>query len=185
MLDDIKIYMSTTKAAADLALSVGAVKNLITQGELNAIRSLSGRWRIFTSSIDDYRKRHNYKDRSKKGKICILHLGHGFDPLLLESLDPAGIQLLTNPLELLEIGPHISVLFMDARYMLFEATSHEMIKDFQKQYKILIYNSQALPAKSPFLQMPGTVFVPNMINAQFIAGYDVGQRFETKRSAKH
>ena len=185
MLDDSKTYMSATKAAADLALSVGVVKNLVKRGELNAIRTLGGHWRIFTSSIDDYRKRHNYKERSKKGKIYILHLGQDLDPLLLESLYTSDIQLLSSPLELLEIGHHISVLFMDARYMLFEATTHEVIKDFQKQHKILIYNSQALPEKSPFLQMSEPLFVPHMINAHFIVGYDVGQRFERKRSAKH
>jgi hypothetical protein len=37
-----------------------------------------------------------------------------------------------------------------------------------------------LPESSPFLRIPDLLFVPGMINAEFISGYAVAQRLEQK-----
>jgi len=180
MLNDITKYMSAAKTAADLALSIGSIQNMVTRGELKAMRTQGGHWRIDTHSIDAYRKAHNYRDRPNSGKICILHQGDDLDPLLVQSLDPDAIQLMLHPLELLGIEPHISVLFIDARYVLQQTMHERMIEGLQRKYKFFIYNSQVLPESSPFLRIPDLLFVPGMINAEFISGYAVAQRLEQK-----
>jgi hypothetical protein len=144
------------------------------------MRTQGGHWRIDTHSIDAYRKAHNYRDRPNSGKICILHQGDDLDPLLVQSLDPDAIQLMLHPLELLGIEPHISVLFIDARYVLQQTMHERMIEGLQRKYKFFIYNSQVLPESSPFLRIPDLLFVPGMINAEFISGYAVAQRLEQK-----
>ncbi len=185
MMSEIKKYMSAAKTAADLALSIGSVQNLVTRGELNAMRTQGGHWRISVESIDEYRRAHNYQDRPKSGKMCILHQGEDLDPLLLKNLDPDSIQLMLHPLELLGIEANIGVLFIDARYLWLQSTPEGMIENLQKKYKIFIYNSQVLPENSRFFRIPDLLFVPKMINAQFISGYTVAQELEQKRASQH
>jgi hypothetical protein len=59
MLNETQKYMSAAKAAADLALSIVTVKNLVFRGELEGERSAVGHWRISVRSIDAYRKIYN------------------------------------------------------------------------------------------------------------------------------
>lgn len=180
MLNETKKYLSAAKAAADLALSIVTVKKLVSLGELDGERSDGGHWRITINSIDEYRKIHNYKERSKKGKICILHRGNDLDPALLQGPYPQAIQVMFHRWELVDIDPYIGVLFIDARHLRIQATPLEMIEGLQKKYKLVIYNSLVLPASSPFLEMGGLVFVPSMINAQFISGYEVAKQLRQK-----
>jgi hypothetical protein len=114
-----------------------------------------------------------------------LHQGDDLDPLLLKNLDPDAIQLMLHPLELLNIEPHIGVLFIDARYLWLQSTPEGMIENLQKKYKIFIYNSEVLPENSRIFRISDLLFVPKMINAQFISGYAVAQGLEQNRASQH
>lgn len=181
MLNEPKKYLSAAKAAADLALSTVTIKKLVTLGELDGERSEGGHWQISISSLDEYRKIHNYKERPKKGKICILHRGTDLDPLLLQGPHPRAIQVMFHRWELVDIDPYTGVLFIDARHLRIQATPLEMLEGLQKKYRLVVYNSQVLPEGSPFLEIGGVVFVPSMINAQFISGYEVAKQLKQNR----
>lgn len=185
MLNETQKYMSASKAAADLALSIVTVKNLVFRGELEGERSAGGHWRISVRSIDAYRKIHNYKERPKKGKICILHSGDDLDPLLLQSMRAQAIQVIFHPWELVDIDPLVGVLFIDARHLQPEKIPLEMIEGIQKKYKVLIYNSQVLPENSPFLPILGLHWVSTMINAHFVSGYEVAKQLQSNRGIRY
>lgn len=185
MLNETQKYMSSAKAAADLALSIVTVKNLVFRGELEGERSAAGHWRISVRSIDEYRKAHNYKERPKKGKICILHRGDDLDPVLLQSMHSQAIQVISHPWELVDLDPLVGVLFIDARHLQPETVLVEMIEGIQKKYKVLIYNSQVLPVNSPFLNILGLHWVSTMINAHFVSGYEVAKQLQPNRRIRY
>lgn len=185
MLNETQKYMSSAKAAADLALSIVTVKNLVFRGELEGERSAGGRWQISIRSIDAYRKAHNYKERIKKGKICILHRGHDLDPLLLQRMHAQAIQVILHPWELVDLDPLVGDLFIDARHLQPETVLVEMIEGIQKKYKVLIYNSQVLPVNSPFLNILGLHWVSTMINAHFVSGYEVAKQLQPNRRIRY
>lgn len=177
-------YLSPAKAAADLGVAVKLVKHLVATGELNAMHTLGGQLRISTSSIDAYRKAKIKKESLKFGTMCILHRGNDLDPALAQSLDPDSIQLISHPFELLDIEQKITVLFIDARYVLLQETPLEVIEGLQKKYKVLLYNSQVLPKYSPYFAISNLIFLTDMISASFIAGYEAFHQLEQKGRLK-
>ncbi len=186
MSNETQNYLSAAKAAADLALSITTVKNLMTCGELDGRRSAGGHWRIPISSIDEYRKNHNYKERPQKGKICILHRGDDLDPLLLQSMHSQAIQVISHPWELVDLDPLVGVLFIDARHLQAQTIPLEMIAGIQKKnYKVLIYNAQVLPENSLFLRITGLHWVSTMINAHFVSGYEVAKQLQPNRRIRY
>lgn len=169
-------YLSTSQAAKMLGLSVGTVQRMVQNGAFKAFVTHGGHRRILSSSLDDYCKQHGLRpllpaSRPNLPHVCILHDAEHRGPSLQRLGEWACVTVMTHPLDLMDMGQELAVLFVDARIAWLHASPVHWQNTRIQNAHIVLYNSGHLPSNSPFNAVPHLQLFPGDISTDLVDGY--------------
>lgn len=169
-------YISTSQAARMLGLSVGTVQRMVQNGAFKAFVTHGGHRRILSSSLDDYCKEHglspNWPERlHKPPQVCVLHDVEHMSPALQSLQEWACVTVMTHPLDLMDIGQAMAVLFVDARIAWLHASPVHLQSARLQDAHIVLYNSHSLPSHSPLHEARHLQLFPGDISTDLVDGY--------------
>lgn len=167
-------YISTSQAARMLGLSVGTVQRMVQNGVFKAYVTHGGHRRILSKSLSDYCKGQGFampQPQATAGLVCVLHDIAHTTPTLDALAQWEHVQVMTHPLDLMEITQNVDVFFMDARIpWLHSSTLHWQNARMQNAH-IVVYNSAKLPASSPLNQIKNLSWFEHDISTDLVYGY--------------
>lgn len=173
-------YLSTSQAAKQLGLSVGTVQRMVQNGVFKAFVTHGGHRRILSSSLNEYCQEHGVSPGPRQSarthqpnlpRVCILHDNEHPSPALTELETWDCVTAMTHPLDLMDTGPEMAVLFADARISWLHTSPIHVQNTRIQNAHIVLYNSQHLPAHSPFHEMRHLQLFEGDISTDLIDGY--------------
>ena len=165
-------YLSTTQAAQRLGLSVGTVQRMVEAGVLQAYTTQGGHRRILTSSVNHYCR--GAVASTGNTQVCVLAATAEPAPDLAALSQIAGVQLITNPLELAGLRDKIHVLFMDARIPWLPWNDLHLADSLGTDAHCIVYHSTQLPESVQAALQPQASLYPGGVSADLIQGYLLG-----------
>lgn len=183
-------YISTSQAAKMLGLSVGTVQRMVQNGAFKAFVTDGGHRRILSSSLQDYCKQHGLSPdlptrTEKLPQVCILHDVEHMSPALRRLEEWACVTVMTHPLDLMDIGQDLAVLFVDARIAWLHASPVHLQNARIQDAHIVLYNSESLPSNSPFHGVRHLQLFPGDISTDLVDGYLLSLRHLQPQAALH
>jgi excisionase family DNA binding protein len=166
-------YLSTTQAAQRLGLSVGTIQRMVEAGVLQAYTTQGGHRRILSSSLNQY-CRGAAGNQEASIPLCVLTTPEQpcADRNVLEQI--AGLQWITNPLELVGLRHHIRVLFLDARIPWLPWDALHLADSLGTNAQCIVYNSQLLPDTVQAALLTQAALHPGDLSADLVRGYLLG-----------
>lgn len=169
-------YLSTSQAAKLLGLSVGTVQRMVQNGAFQAFVTHGGHRRILSSSVDAYCKQHGLRPQGpahgqKLPQVCILHDAEHLSPALERLGEWACVTVMTHPLDLMDMGQDLAVLFVDARIAWLHASPVHWQNTRIQNAHIVLYNSGNLPSNSPFNEVRHLQLFAGDISTELVDGY--------------
>lgn len=166
-------YLSTTQAAQRLGLSVGTIQRMVEAGVLQAYTTQGGHRRILTSSLTHYcRGATGVSESSAQVYVLAATAPPAPDGPALAQI--AGLQLITNPLELTGLHHKIHVIFIDARIPWLPWHNLDLADSLGTDAHCILYNSGQLPEPlQAALQGQATLY-PGNVSADLVQGYLLG-----------
>lgn len=169
-------YLSTSQAAKVLGLSVGTVQRMVQNGVFKAFVTHGGHRRILTTSLNDYCKQHGVNPNRPSSlqashSICILHDNTHSTPALDQMEKWACVTVMTHPLDLMDIGTDMAVLFVDARIAWLHTSPVHVQNTRIQNAHIVLYNSDHLPGNSPLHEAPNLQLFEGDISTDLVDGY--------------
>lgn len=169
-------YISTSQAAKMLGLSVGTVQRMVQNGAFKAFVTDGGHRRILSSSLQDYCKQHGLSPDlparlENQPQVCILHDVEHMSPAIQRLGEWACVTVMTHPLDLMDIGQDLAVLFVDARIAWLHASPVHLQNARLQDAHIVLYNSECLPSNSPFHAVRHLQLFPDDISTDLVDGY--------------
>lgn len=169
-------YISTSQAAKRLGLSVGTVQRMVQNGVFKAFVTHGGHRRILSTSLNDYCQQHGVSP-SKPPRlqashpVCILHDNTQLTPALSELEKWEDVTVMTHPLDLMDIGQDMAVLFIDARIAWLHTSPVHVQNTRIQNAHIVLYNSEYLPGNSPLNEAPHLQLFQGDISTDLVDGY--------------
>ncbi len=144
-------YVSTSKAARILNLSLGTVQRMVDRGMLESFTTEGRHRRILFRSLADYCRDHGIEIdpqwRSPLQGVCVIHSAE--HPLRgrrqLEKVP--GVHFCSNPLDLLFANRSPELLFLDARLGWMDWMRLAQSVHVQQGSRLVIYNAEHLSAE--------------------------------------
>jgi excisionase family DNA binding protein len=169
-------YLSTSQAAKRLGLSVGTVQRMVQNGVFKAFVTHGGHRRILSTSLNEYCKQHGVSPSTTPGvqashPICILHDNTHMTPALSQLEKWACVTVMTHPLDLIDIGQEMAVLFIDARITWLHTSPVHVQNTRIQNALIVLYNSKHLPDTSPLHEAPHLQLFEGDISTDLVDGY--------------
>lgn len=166
-------YLSTTQAAQRLGLSVGSIQRMVEAGVLQAYTTQGGHRRILSSSLN-HCCRGSTGHQEASVPLCVLAAtAHPCaDRRALEQI--AGLQLITNPLELVGLRHHIRVLFLDARIPWLPWDDLHLADSLGTDAQCIVYNSHLSPDAVQAALLTQAALHPGDLSADLVHGYLLG-----------
>ena len=169
-------YISTSQAARMLGLSVGTVQRMVQNGAFKAFVTHGGHRRILSSSLDDYCKQHGLSPNlparlDTLPQVCILHDVEHMSPAIQRLGGLSCVTVMTHPLDLMDIGQDLAVLFVDARIAWLHASPVHLHNARLQDAHIVLYNSESLPSSSPLHEVRHLQLFPGDISTDLVDGY--------------
>jgi excisionase family DNA binding protein len=183
-------YISTSQAARMLGLSVGTVQRMVENGAFKAFITHGGHRRILSSSLHDYCQQHGLSPNlparmEKRPQVCILHDVEHMSPAIQRLGELSCVTVMTHPLDLMDIGQDLAVLFVDARIAWLQASPVHLQNARLQDAHIVLYNSDGLPSNSPFLEARHLQLFPGDISTDLVEGYLLSLRHLQPQAALH
>ena len=169
-------YVSTSQAARMLGLSVGTVQRMVQNGVFKAFVTHGGHRRILSASLNDYCQEQGFpqlraQHSTSQTQVCILHDSTHPAPALDTLKQWEHITVMTHPLDLVEIDPHVEVFFIDARIPWLHASPLHLDNPRMQNAHWVVYNSRAVPANSPLTQAGQVSLFEGDISTDLVYGY--------------
>lgn len=169
-------YVSTSQAAKMLGLSVGTVQRMVQNGVFKAFITHGGHRRILSDSLNEYCQKQGFPQPSPKTNapqtlLCILHDSQHSHKTLDTLAQWEHIQVITNPLDLMEIEHDVGIFFIDARIPWVHTSPRYWQNARMQNAHIVIYNSSHMPPDSPLAQAQHLSLFEHDISLDLVYGY--------------
>ncbi|WP_300556758.1 helix-turn-helix domain-containing protein [Limnohabitans sp. Rim8] len=169
-------YFSTSQAAKVLGLSVGTVQRMVQNGVFKAFVTQGGHRRILSTSLNDYCQKQGVSTiglvpAHPVAQIYVLHDGAHMTPALSHLSTWSCVTVMTHPLDLMEIGPELAVLFVDARMAWLHTSPAHLHNARMQNTHIILYNSEHLPVNSLFTESQNLHLFAGDISTDLVDGY--------------
>ena len=106
--------------------------------------------------------------------ICILHASDQITSTLTQLSQWAEVKVITQPLDLMGIQRPIGALFIDARIAWVHEAPLHLQDTSARDARIVVYNSDHLPASSALHAAAHLLTVPGDISTDLVFGYLMG-----------
>jgi excisionase family DNA binding protein len=169
-------YFSTSQAAKVLGLSVGTVQRMVQNGVFKAFVTHGGHRRILSTSLNDYCQKQGVSTSGlvpahPVAQIYVLHDGAHMTPALSDLSAWSCVTVMTHPLDLMDMGQELAVLFVDARMSWLHTSPAQLHNARMQNTHIILYNSEHLPANSLFTESQNLHLFAGDISTDLVDGY--------------
>ena len=170
-------YFSTSEVAKVLGLSVGTVQRMVEHGVFKAFVTQGGHRRILATSLDQFCQAQGFASpQAPHGSplICILHASDQMTHALAQLSQWGDVRVITQPLDLMGMRRDIGALFIDARIAWVHQAPLHLQGTCAKDARIVVYNSDHLPASSALHEAEHLLTVPGDMSTDLVFGYLMG-----------